>query len=196
MVIAPNYRGSMGYGREFREANRFVMGKLDLDDVVKSVDFIVGTGLADAKRIAVTGGSFGGYLTMCALTKHPDVWAAGSALVPFLNWFTEMANERDDLQYWDKQNMGDPEKDKERLREASPIFSIERIKAPVQMIAGAHDPRCPVSETLQARDELQRLGKRADVVIYEDEGHGFLKLDNRLDAYKKNLQFLTIYLGK
>ena len=196
IVIAPNYRGSTGYGREFREANRFAMGKLDLDDVVKSVEYLVGTGLVDPRRIAVTGGSFGGYLTMCALTKYPDLWAAGSALVPFLNWFTEIANERDDLQYWDKQNMGDPEKDKERLREASPIFYIDQVKAPVQLIAGAHDPRCPASETLQARDELQRLGKKAEVVIYEDEGHGFLKLDNRVDAYKKNLQFLTIHLGK
>src|SRR2546428_12855958 len=172
------------------------MGQLDLADVVKGAEYLSKNSLADPARIGITGGSFGGYLTMCALARYPSLWAAGSAIVPFLNWFTEIQNERDDLQYWDKQNMGDPEKDKERLREASPIFSIERIKAPVQMIAGAHNARCPVSETLQARDELQRLGKRADVVIYEDEGNGFLKLDNRLDAYKKNLQFLTIYLGK
>ena len=128
---------------------------------------------------------------MCALAKYPSLWAAGSAIVPFLNWFTEIANERDDLRYWDMQNMGDPEKDKERLREASPIFFIDQIRVPVQMIAGAHDPRCPSSETLQAQNELRKRGKPADVVIYPDEGHGFLKMDNRVDAYKKNVHFLT-----
>jgi len=89
------------------------------------------------------------------------------------------------------QNMGDPEKDKDRLREASPIFFIDQIRVPVQMIAGAHDPRCPPSETLQAQNELRKHGKQADVVIYPDEGHGFLKMDNRVDAYKKNVHFLT-----
>ncbi len=195
-ILAPNYRGSTGYGREFREANRFVMGKLDLDDVVKGVDFLVGEGIADPARVVVTGGSFGGYLTMCALTKYPDLWAAGSALVPFLNWFTEIANERDDLQYWDRQNMGDPEKDEARLREASPIFFLDRVKAPVQLIAGAHDPRCPAAETIQARDELQKLGKQAEVILYEDEGHGFRKLNNRVDAYKKSVKFLSEYLER
>ncbi len=194
-VLAPNYRGSTGYGREFREANRFVMGRLDLEDVVKGAEYLVTEGIGKQGRVAVTGGSFGGYLTMCALTKYPELWAAGSALVPFLNWFTEIANERDDLQYWDKQNMGDPEKDKERLHEASPIFYIDRIKAPVQMIAGAHDPRCPVSETLQAKEELVKRGKETDVMIYEDEGHGFRKLDNRLDAYKKTTEFLSKHLS-
>src|SRR5207245_1925485 len=91
--------------------------------------------------------------------------AAGSAIVPFLNWFTEIQNERDDLRYWDMQNMGDPEKDKDRLREASPIFFIDQIRVPVQMIAGAHDPRCPPSETLQAQNELRKHGKQDDVVI-------------------------------
>jgi len=191
IVIAPNYRGSTGYGREFREANRFVMGQLDLADVVKGAEYLSKNSLADPARIGITGGSFGGYLTMCALARYPSLWAAGSAIVPFLNWFTEIQNERDDLRYWDMQNMGDPEKDKDRLREASPIFFIDQIRVPVQMIAGAHDPRCPPSETLQAQNELRKHGKQADVVIYPDEGHGFLKMDNRVDAYKKNVHFLT-----
>jgi dipeptidyl aminopeptidase/acylaminoacyl peptidase len=191
IVIAPNYRGSTGYGREFREANRFVMGQLDLADVVKGAEYLSKNSLADPARIGITGGSFGGYLTMCALARYPSLWAAGSAIVPFLNWFTEIQNERDDLRYWDMENMGDPEKDKERLREASPIFFIDQIRVPVQMIAGAHDPRCPPSETLQAQNELRKHGKQADVVIYPDEGHGFLKMDNRVDAYKKNVHFLT-----
>ncbi len=191
VVIAPNYRGSTGYGREFREANRFVMGQLDLADVVKAVDYLTKNGVGDPAKVGITGGSFGGYLTMCALARYPGLWAAGSAIVPFLNWFTEIKNERDDLRYWDLQNMGDPERDKDRLRDASPIFFIDKVQAPVQMIAGAHDPRCPSSETLQARDELRKHGKEADVIIYPDEGHGFLKMDNRVDAYKKNVNFLA-----
>src|SRR5437899_10507654 len=88
IVIAPNYRGSTGYGRDFREANRFVMGQLDLADVVKGAEYLSKNSLADPARIGITGGSFGGYLTMCALARYPSLWAAGSAIVPFLNWIT------------------------------------------------------------------------------------------------------------
>jgi len=195
VVIAPNYRGSSGFGRKFRDANRFVLGEKDLEDVVAAADYLVSKRLTDSKGIGILGGSYGGYLTMCALTKHPKYWAVGAAMVPFLNWFTEIENEREDLRYWDLQNMGDPEKDYDRLRNASPMFFIDRIKAPVQLIAGNNDPRCPVSEVKQAEKELQRSGKVFDLVIYEDEGHGFRKLENRVDAFKKRAQFLDKYLN-
>ncbi len=132
---------------------------------------------------------------MCALTRSPNRWAAGSALVPFLNWFTEFESEREDLQYWDRENMGDPKDDPERFRQASPIFFIENVRAPVQLIAGAHDPRCPMSEPVQARDALEKLGRPSDFVLYEDEGHGFRKTDNRVDALKRRATFLEKYLG-
>jgi len=193
-VIAPNYRGSSGFGRKFRDANRFVLGEKDLEDVVAAADHLVKERLADRRRIGVLGGSYGGYLTMCALTKFPRHWAVGSAMVPFLNWFTEIENEREDLRYWDLQNMGDPKKDCERLRKASPIFFIDRIEAPVQVIAGEHDPRCPISETKQAEKEFRKLGKVFDLVIYEDEGHGFRKIENRVDAYKRRAKFLSEHL--
>jgi dipeptidyl aminopeptidase/acylaminoacyl peptidase len=192
VVFRPNYRGSTGFGRAFREANRFVMGDMDVEDVVSARDFLVQRNLADPKRIGVAGGSFGGYLTMCCLTKYPEAWSCGSALVPFLNWFTEIKNEREELRFWDLQNMGDPEKDQERLRNASPIFFIEKIKSPVLLIAGANDPRCPAEETEQARDELEKLGRTVEVKIYPDEGHGFRKTENRVDAYKKIIDFLEI----
>jgi dipeptidyl aminopeptidase/acylaminoacyl peptidase len=195
VVIAPNYRGSTGYGRKFREANRFVLGQRDLDDVIVAAEYLVKQKLADPKRIGVLGGSYGGYLTMCALTKYPKMWGAGSAVVPFLNWFTEFENEREDLQFWDRENMGDPKKDYQRFRDASPIFFIDGVEAPVQLISGAHDPRCPVSETRQAQQELQKLGKVFDLIVYEDEGHGFRKLDNRVDAYKRQASFLDRHLS-
>lgn len=189
-VIGPNYRGSTGYGRKFREANRRVMGISDLADCVTAADYLVENGIADERRIAVGGGSFGGYLTMCALTRNPDKWACGTAVVPFLNWFTEMENERDDLKFWDHENMGDPVKDRERLREASPIFFLDRITVPVQIIAGANDPRCPLSESLQAKSEMERLGKKIEFKYYEDEGHGFSKRENRVDADLRVIRFI------
>jgi dipeptidyl aminopeptidase/acylaminoacyl peptidase len=195
VVLRPNYRGSTGFGKKFMEANRFVMGDLDLADCVSGWDFLVQSGLADPSRIAVYGGSFGGYLTMCALTKYPERWACGVAIVPFLNWFTEIQNEREDLRYWDLENMGDPSKDAERLRDASPIFFIDRVRAPVFLAAGANDPRCPAEEVEQARNELKRLGKRLEVKFYPDEGHGFRKMKNRVDALKSALSFLERYLG-
>jgi len=194
-VLAPNYRGSTGYGKEFRDANRFVMGKDDLADIVAAADFLEHSHLADPGRIAVTGISYGGYLTMCALTGFPSRWAAGAALFPFLNWFTEFESEREDLQYWDRENMGDPARDPERFREASPIFFMESVEAPVQIIAGAQDPRCPMSESMQARDALQKLGRPIDFVVYEDEGHGFRKTENRVSALKRRADFLEQHLA-
>jgi len=195
VVLAPNYRGSTGYGKEFRDANRFVMGRDDLADIVAAAEFLKNEYLTDPGRIAVTGTSYGGYLTMCALTKHPERWAAGSALFPFLNWFTEFENEREDLQYWDRENMGDPVQNQDRFREASPIFYIDRVRAPVQLIAGAQDPRCPMSESVQAVDALQKLNKLVDFVVYEDEGHGFRVIEHRVQAMKRRAVFLGRHLS-
>jgi dipeptidyl aminopeptidase/acylaminoacyl peptidase len=194
VVIAPNYRGSTGYGKEFREANRFVMGTDDLADITAAADFLLSEDLVHPERIAVTGLSYGGYLTMCALTKTPERWAAGSALFPFLNWFTEFENEREDLRYWDRQNMGDPNEVPDRFREASPIFFIDRVRSPVQLMAGSQDTRCPLSESVQARDGLAKLGKTVDFIVYEDEGHSFRKVGNRVNGWKRRTAFLEKHL--
>jgi len=193
VVLRPNYRGSTGYGRLYREANRFVMGSHDLLDVVSGKHYLVSAHLVDPKKVGVMGASFGGYLTMCALTNYPEEWAFGVSIVPFLNWFTEIQNEREDLRYWDLENMGDPEKDKDRLYRASPIFFLEKISAPVLLIAGANDPRCPAEEALQAKSKLESLGKRFEFKLYEDEGHGFLKLENKIDAYKRIARFISVH---
>lgn len=193
-VLCPNYRGSTGYGKDFQTANRFVLGQADIADIVAGADYLIRKGLADPGRIGITGASYGGYMTMAGLTRYPDRFAVGSAVVPYLNWFTEFASEREDLRYWDLQNMGHPEKDEERFREASPIFFLDRASAPVQMIAGANDPRCPAAETAQADQELTRLGKVHETIIFPDEGHGFLKLKNKLTAYQRQLKFLKKYL--
>ncbi|MGB5933640.1 MAG: prolyl oligopeptidase family serine peptidase [Anaerolineae bacterium] len=190
-VLAPNYRGSTGYGRAWQLANRFDMGGGDTKDVVAGADYLAREGLVDPDRIAITGASWGGYLTMTSLTQYADRWAAGSAVVPFLNWFTGHANSREDLQHWDLENFGDPEKDHDLYYERSPFFFLDRVTAPVQMICGAHDVRCPASESIQAREALVVQGKECDLVLYEDEGHSFLKTENVVDAKKRRVAFLA-----
>lgn len=194
VVICPNYRGSTGYGKAFREANRFDLGRGDTNDCAAAADFLAREGLADPARIAITGISYGGYLTMTCVTRYPDKWAAGSALVPFVNWFTEHESEREDLQYWDDQNMGDPVKDYDRWYAMSPIFFLDRITCPIQLIASGNDVRCPPAEAEQVRDELLKLGKPVDMHIYADEGHIIRRLDNRVDAYTRRAAFLDRYL--
>jgi dipeptidyl aminopeptidase/acylaminoacyl peptidase len=193
-VLCPNYRGSTGYGKKFQEANRYVMGHADTVDIVAGAKHLVRKGLADPAHIGITGASYGGYMTMTSLTRHPDVFSVGSAVVPFINWFTEFETEREDLRYWDLQNMGDPAVNPERFHEASPMFFLDRITAPIQLLAGAHDPRCPAGETQQAVDELARMGKIHEAIIFPDEGHGFLKMANRLKAYTSQIKFLKKHI--
>src|SRR6266567_4089907 len=107
MVISPNYRGSTGYGKEFQQANLFDMGGGDLQDVLAAADFVKATGYLNPKKLIVMGGSYGGYMSMMAVTKAPDVWAAGVPIVPFVNWFTEIENEDPVLQQSDLATMGD-----------------------------------------------------------------------------------------
>ncbi|MCL7454626.1 MAG: prolyl oligopeptidase family serine peptidase, partial [Anaerolineae bacterium] len=172
-------------------ANRFDLGGGDTQDVVAGAEYLASEGLADPGRIAVTGRSYGGYLTMTSLTQHPERWAAGSAVVPFLNWFTGHANSREDVQHWDLENFGHPEKDRALYYERSPFFFLDRVAAPVQLICGAHDPYCPASESIQAKEVLEELGKPCDLVLYEDEGHVFLKRENVVDAKKRQVAFLA-----
>ena len=108
-----------------------------------AADLIKQTGFLDPKKIALMGGSYGGYLSMMAVTKAPEVWAAGVPIVPFVNWFTEIENEDPVLQQSDLATMGDPEKNKALFEDRSPINFVDQIKAPLLLLAGGHDPRCP-----------------------------------------------------
>ena len=190
-VLAPNYRGSSGYGRDWQNAARFDYGGVDTRDVAAGAQWLIEQGLADPERIAVTGASHGGYLTMTCLTQFPELWAAGSAVVPFLNWFTAHEASRRDLQHWDFENMGDPHQREGLWRERSPFFFLDQIRAPVQLMCGANDPRCPASESIAARDKLVELGKPVELILYEGEGHGFLKIETVLDSERKRVEFLA-----
>jgi len=197
-VLAPNYRGSTGYGKKWQNASRFDMGGVDTDDCAAGVTYLVENGLApsDKNKIAVTGKSHGGYLTMTCMTRYSELWAGASAIAPFLNWIKSHYGSREDLQHWNIENMGDPEENRQLWIERSPYFYLDRINAPVQMICGTNDPRCPPSDSIEARDKLIELGKQVELLLYEGEGHTFLNVENFIDSEVKRVEFLARVLEK
>jgi dipeptidyl aminopeptidase/acylaminoacyl peptidase len=194
IVVAPNYRGSTGYGKEFQQANLFDMGGGDLQDVLSAADWIKQTGFVDPKKVVLMGGSYGGYMTMMGVTKAPELWAAGVPIVPFVNWFTEIQNEDPVLQQSDLATMGDPEKNKDLFHDRSPIFFVDQIKAPLLLLAGGNDPRCPKSEAQQVVDAIKKRGGVAEYKVYENEGHGFARVENQIDAYKRVADFVKAHV--
>ncbi len=192
IVIAPNYRGSTGYGKAFEQADYFDMGGGDLQDVVSAAEFIKQNGYVNPKKIVLMGRSYGGYLTMMGVTKAPEVWAAGVAIVPFVNWFTEVQNENPQLREVDYATMGDPEKNKTLWEDRSPVNFVKNIKAPLLIIAGGNDPRCPKSEAEQVVNAIKANGGTVQLKVYEGEGHSFGRIENTLDYYKRVSDFLKV----
>ncbi len=194
MVFAPNYRGSRGYGKEFQQANLFDMGGGDLQDVLAGVDWLKQTGFADPKKIILMGASYGGYLTMMGVTKAPDTWAAGVPIVPFVNWFTEIEHEDPVLREADLATMGDLKTNKALYEDRSPIFFVDKIAAPLILLAGGNDPRCPKTEAMQVVEAVKKRGGTAEYHVYENEGHGFSKVENQIDAYNRVASFLKAHV--
>jgi len=147
-VITPNYRGSTGHGKEFEDANRFDMGGGDLEDVISAAEWIKKTGFIDPKKVAVAGGSYGGYLTMMAVTKAPDLWAAGVPIVPFVKLVHRGRKRRPLLREYDLATMGDPMKTRLAIRTVA-----DQLRRPDQSAAaalgGGMNPRCPHTEAEQ-----------------------------------------------
>ena len=195
-VLGPNYRGSTGYGKAWQNASIMDMGGVDTDDCATGVKYLIDNGFAEKDKIAVTGRSHGGYLTMTCMTSYPELFAGGSAVVPFLNWFKSHYDSREDLQHWNIENMGDPEENKQLWHDHSPYFFLDKVSAPVQMICGGNDPRCPASDSIEARDKLMGLGKEIEFLLYEDEGHSFLKIENVINAETRRAEFLARVLEK
>ncbi len=193
-VLAPNYRGSTGYGKQWQNASRYDMGGVDNDDCAAGAKYLLENGLA--KKVAVTGRSHGGYLTMTCLTGYPELFAGGSAVVPFLNWIKSHRESREDLKHWNIENMGDPEENKELWIARSPYFFLDKVAAPVQLICGENDPRCPASDSMDARDKLAELGKEVELLLYEGEGHAFYKIENIVDAEVRRVEFLEKVLER
>ncbi len=189
-VIAPNYRGSTGYGKAFTDANRMDAGGGELNDVLDAAAWIKQSDYIDPKKLIIMGGSYGGYLSMMAVTKAPDMWAAAVPIVPFVNFFTEVENEDAVLRQYDLATMGDPVQNKALWEDRSPINFVDHIQAPLLLLAGGNDPRCPKSEAQQVFDAVHKRGGVVELKIYDNEGHGFARLENQIDAYKRVANFL------
>jgi len=194
VVLAPNIRGSTGYGREFQEANRGDWGGKDLQDIVKGVEWLTQEGIADPKRIGAYGGSYGGFMTLMVLSQAPDTWAAGVSVVGVVSWKTLYDTTRGDLKDYLERELGDPEKVPDLYRDRSPLTHVSKIKAPLLVLQGANDPRVPRSEAKLMTDALKAAGKTYDEYVYEGEGHGFRTRDNRIDALRRTTEWFDRFL--
>jgi dipeptidyl aminopeptidase/acylaminoacyl peptidase len=194
ICIAPNVRGSTGYGMEFQKANYQDLGGGDLQDEVFAAKFLVATGYVDAKKIGITGGSYGGFMTLMALGRTPDVWAAGVELFGIIDWKTMLQHSDPLLQQYERSLLGDPVKDRAAYEAASPITYFKDVKAPLLVLQGDNDPRVPKEEAEQVVDLLKRAGKTVDAHYYANEGHGFEKRENQIDAIERTIAWFDKYL--
>jgi dipeptidyl aminopeptidase/acylaminoacyl peptidase len=192
LVIAPNFRGSTGYGKDFMRANYRDEGGGDLADIVDAAQWIAKSGFVDQKKLVSMGGSYGGYMTMMAVTKYPDMWGAGVAIVPYTNWFTELATEDPALRAYDISIMGDPVENKALYEDRSPVNFLDRVKCPILLIAGGNDVRDPRGESEQVAAAIKKNGGFVQIKIYENEGHQFSRIENQIDAYQRVSDFLKV----
>jgi dipeptidyl aminopeptidase/acylaminoacyl peptidase len=195
-VIEPNYRGSAGYGRRFLHLHDKDLGGGDVLDTVYAGKYLLERGLAERDKLAYWGASYSGFTCMMALTKHPDMWAAGISIVGFFDWATEIESERGYLQAYDHKKMGDPKKDPEFFRERSPINFLQNIKAPLLMTASSQDVRCPPTESRAVVAKLKSLGKTFEYHEYKDEGHWPRKRKNLKDLYLRSVRFLEKHVPR
>ena len=200
IVLAPNFRGSTGFGKAFLDAGNLQWGKLMQDDITWGVKYLIAKGLVDPKRVAIMGGSYGGYATLAALTFTPDIYAAGVDIVGPSNLFTLM---KSIPPYWEAGRkifalrMGDESTDegKKVLHDASPLFSVANIKAPLLIVQGANDPRVNKGESDQIVIALRDKGAQVAYILADDEGHGFAKPVNNLGMIAASEKFLAKYCG-
>jgi dipeptidyl aminopeptidase/acylaminoacyl peptidase len=197
-VLQVNFRGSTGYGRAFWEASFREWGRKMQDDVTDGVQWLIAQGIADPARVAIYGGSYGGYATLAGLAYTPDLYAAGIDYVGVSNLLTFM---KSIPPYWKpmlamlQEMVGDMEKDEAMLRAASPVFSADRIKAPLLIAQGAKDPRVVKSESDQMVEAMRKRGVEVEYLVKDNEGHGFHNEENRFEFYEAMERFLDRHLG-
>lgn len=194
VCIAPNVRGSTGYGMEFQKANYQDLGGGDLQDEVYAAKFLTATGYVNEKKIGIIGGSYGGYMAMMAIGKTPDVWAAAVELFGITDWLTEQEHESPELQQYDQSILGDPVKDRKVYEDASPIKYFQYAKAPLLVLQGENDIRDPKEEADQVVTTLRKYGKTVDAHYYAGEGHGFAKRENQVDSMERSIAWFDKYL--
>ena len=194
-VVAPNVRGSTGYGRDYQHLDD-VERRLDsVHDLAALHDWLASQPDLDEDRAALYGGSYGGYMVLMGLAHQPDRWAAGVDIVGMSDLVTFLENTSEWRRAFREREYGSLAQDRELLRELSPITHVERMQAPLCIIHGANDPRVPLSEAEQIHEVLTDRGVRCELLVYHDEGHGLSKLTNRIDAYPRVTAFLQEVLG-
>ena len=196
VVLAPNPRGSTGYGRKWREANRGDWGGKDLEDIARGAAWLGDQKLADPARIGVYGVSYGGYLTLMSLALRPDRFAAGVSVVGIVSWKTLAETTRGDLRDVLLRELGDPDKDAELYRERSPLTHASKIRSPLLILQGENDPRVPRSEAEQVVKALRDGGKMHEYHVYPSEGHGFRMTENRIDSLRRALDWFDRHLRR
>lgn len=194
ICIAPNVRGSTGYGIEFQKANIKDLGGGDLQDEVYAVKWLAATGYVNPKKIGITGHSYGGYMTLMAIGKTPDVWAAAVEEYGIVNWLTTVAHADPFLQQYNESLLGDPVKDRRIYEDDSPIKYLAQAKAPLLVLQGENDIRVPKEEAEQVVKIYKQHGKTVDAKYYPQEGHGFYIRDNQIDAMRRTLAWFDKYL--
>ncbi|MBX2988386.1 MAG: S9 family peptidase [Bdellovibrionaceae bacterium] len=198
-VLQMNFRGSTGYGRKFWEASFKEWGRKMQDDVSDGVGWLIEQGIANPKKICIYGGSYGGYATLAGLAFTPNLYACGVDYVGVSNLFTFM---KTIPPYWKPfldqmyQMVGDPVKDKDMMQAASPVFHVDKIRAPLLIAQGAKDPRVNKDESDQMVAALRKRGIDVPYIVKEDEGHGFRNEENRFEFYEAMEKFLEKHLGR
>ena len=198
-VFQMNYRGSTGYGRAFWEKSFKQWGKTMQDDITDGVKWLIQEGIADPKRVGIYGGSYGGYATLAGVTFTPELYAAAVDYVGVANLFTFMNTIPP---YWKPyltmmhDMVGDPEKDRELLSSASPVFHADKIKTPLFIAQGANDPRVNKNESDQMVEALRKRGVEVQYMVKVNEGHGFHNEENQYDFYGAMEAFFKKYLSK
>ena len=197
VLIDVNNRGSSGYGKTFSKLDDRKHGEDDLDDCVEAKKYLTSTGYVDENKIAILGGSYGGYMVLAALTFRPDAFATGVDLYGISNWIRTL---KSIPPWWEsfKQalyiEMGNPETDSEYLRSISPLFHAEKIIKPLMVLQGANDPRVFQVESDAIVEAVKKNNVPVEYVVFDDEGHGFIKKENQIKGYQAILEFLDKHL--
>lgn len=193
-VVAPNVRGSTGYGKEYCHMDD-VEKRLDaVKDIESLVNHLVESGIADAKKMIVSGISYGGFMTLSCCARLPKLWACAVAQVGMFNLVTFLENTSDYRRTAREPEYGYLATDREILFNVSPAAKVDDMETPIIIAHGANDPRVPVTEAEQAVTKLKDMGVEVEYLRYEDEGHGVVKMHNRLDCYKKIVEFIKKHI--
>jgi dipeptidyl aminopeptidase/acylaminoacyl peptidase len=195
-VFAPNVRGSSGFGKKFVNLDNGELRVNGVKDIKACVDYLVNNHLADPKRIGITGGSYGGYMTMAGLTEYPDLFAAGVNLFGIVNFMTFFQHTQPWMAAISKIEYGDPDRQKEMLDKLSPIYKLDRIKAATMVQHGANDTNVPVIEAEQIVKTLKERGVPVEYILFPDEGHGWRKVPNRIKSTVEMVRFFSEHLGE